>query len=76
MKLDSLIETIDVHCFRRGIAVEQFVDTIQEISALLDSLEIPVNKLPQFIAKEKEELEILKTKQAPTIGRCYAGYSS
>lgn len=22
MKLDSLIETIDVHCFRRGIAVE------------------------------------------------------
>lgn len=60
MQIDSLIETIDVHCFRRGIAVEQFVDTIQEISALLDSLEIPVNELPQFIAKEKEELEILK----------------
>ena len=57
MQIDSLIETIDVHCFRRGIAVEQFVDTIQEISALLDSLEIPV---PQLIAKEKEELEILK----------------
>lgn len=85
MKLDSLIETIDVHCFRRGIAVEQFVDTIQEISALLDSLEIPVNELPQFIAKEKEELETLKQvvrdtkskdKEAPTIGRCYAGYSS
>jgi hypothetical protein len=60
MKLDFLIETIDVHCFRCGIAVEQFVDTIQEISALLDSLEIPVNELPQFIAKEKEELETLK----------------
>ena len=60
MKLDFLIETIDVHCFRRGIAVEQFVDTIQEISALLDSLEIPVNELPQFIAKEKGELETLK----------------
>jgi hypothetical protein len=36
------------------------LDTIQEISALLDSLEIPVNELPQFIAKEKEELETLK----------------
>jgi hypothetical protein len=60
MQIDSLIEAIDVHCFRRGIAVEQFVDTIQEISALLDSLEIPVNELPQFIAKEKEEIEILK----------------
>jgi hypothetical protein len=85
MQIDSLIETIDVHCFRRGIAVEQFVDTIQEISALLDSLEIPVNELPQFIAKEKEELHTLKQvvrdtkskdKEAPTIGRCYAGYSS
>jgi len=60
MQIDSLVETIDVHCFRRGIAVEQFVDTIQEISALLDSLEIPVNELPKFIAKEKEELETLK----------------
>lgn len=60
MQIDSLIEAIDVHCFRRGIAVEQFVDTIQEISALLDSLEIPVNELPQFIAKEKEQIEILK----------------
>jgi hypothetical protein len=86
MQIDSLIEAIDVHCFRRGIAVEQFVDTIQEISALLDSLEIPVNELPQFIAKEKEEIEILKQvsrdtkskkdKEVPTIGRCYAGYSS
>lgn len=60
MQIDSLIEAIDVHCFRRGIAVEQFVDTIQEISALLHSLEIPVNELPQFIAKEKEQIEILK----------------
>jgi hypothetical protein len=59
MKLDYLIETINVHCFRCCIAVEQFVDSIQEISALLDSLEIPVNELPQFIAKE-EELETLK----------------
>lgn len=60
MQIDSLIETIDLHCFRRGMAVEQFVDAIQNISALLDNLEIPINELPQFIAKEKEELEIQK----------------
>ena len=41
MKIDSLIETIDVHCFRRGIAVEQFVDTIQYVSSLSDKLGIP-----------------------------------
>ena len=56
-QIDSLIENIDVHCFKRGITAEQFVDTIQNISALSDNLAIPVDKLPQFIAKKKEEYE-------------------
>ena len=59
-QIDSLIENIDVHCFKRGITAEQFVDTIQNISELLDNLAIPVDKLPQFIAKKKEEYESLK----------------
>ena len=41
MKIDSLIETIDVHCFRLSIAVEQFVDTIQYVSSLSKNLGIP-----------------------------------
>jgi hypothetical protein len=57
MQVDSLIETIDVHCFRRGIAGEQFVDTIQNVSSLSENLVIPIEQLPQHVAREKEELE-------------------
>ena len=57
MKIDSLIETIDVHCFRRGIAAEQFVDIIQNISSISDNLGIPLDQLPQHVTREKEELE-------------------
>ena len=56
-QIDSLIENIDVHCFKCGMTAEQFVVTVQDISALSDNLAIPVDKLPQFIAKKKEEYE-------------------
>jgi hypothetical protein len=56
-QVDSLIETIDVHCFRRGVTVEEFVNTIQNISSLSDDLGIPLDQLPQYVATQKEELE-------------------
>jgi hypothetical protein len=57
MKIDSLIDTIDVHCFRRSITVEEFVDRIQNISSLSEDLGIPLDQLPQHIARQKEEFE-------------------
>lgn len=37
-QIDSLIEAIDVHCFRRGVTVEEFINTIQNVSSLSDDL--------------------------------------
>jgi hypothetical protein len=57
MQIDSLIDAIDEHCFRHGITVEQFVSIIQEISSLSDKVEIPLDQLFEYVAREKKELE-------------------
>jgi hypothetical protein len=57
MKIESLIDVIDVHCFRLGITVQEFVDRIQNLSSLSEDLGIPLDQLPQQIAREKEEFE-------------------
>ena len=56
-QIDSLIEAIDVHCCRRGVTIDEFVDRIQNVSSLSDDLGIPLDQLPQYVAREKEELE-------------------
>ena len=56
-QVDSLIDAIDEHCFRHGITVEQFVSIIQEISSLSDKVEIPLDQLSEYVARELKELE-------------------
>jgi hypothetical protein len=56
-QIDSLIEAIDVHCCSRGVTIDEFVDRIQNVSSLSDDLGIPLDQLPQYVAREKEELE-------------------
>ena len=59
-QIDSIIEQIDVHCFKLGITPEQLVENIQKVSALSENLGISLNELPQMIAAENEKLETLK----------------
>jgi hypothetical protein len=59
-QIDSIIEQIHVHCFRRGISPEQLVENIQKVSALSENLGISLDELPQMITAENEKLETLK----------------
>lgn len=57
MKIDSFIDIIDVHAFRRGISVEQFVATIYNLFSLEEQLGMPLDQLPQHLAKSDEEIK-------------------
>ena len=54
-QIDSIIEHIDVHCFKLGITPEQLVYNIQKVSALSKNLGISLNELPQMITAENEK---------------------
>jgi hypothetical protein len=56
-QIDSLIENIDVHCLKRGLKPEEFVNTIDDVSALSDSLSVPVDKMPTYINQGRIEVE-------------------
>ena len=62
IKIDSLIETIDVHCFRRRLSVEQFVDTIQNLSSLSEKIGMPLDHLPMHVDRLKQEIKSLEEK--------------
>jgi 5'(3')-deoxyribonucleotidase len=58
--IESFIENIDTHCFRHNIRFAEFVDTINELSALSDSFGIQLNQLPKHIQEEEIRLKALK----------------
>jgi 5'(3')-deoxyribonucleotidase len=59
-QIESFIENIDTHCFRHNIRFAEFVDTINELSALSDSFGIQLNQLPKHIQEEEIRLKALK----------------
>jgi hypothetical protein len=56
-QIDSLIENIDVHCLKHGLKPEEFVNTIDNVSALSNSLSVPLDKIPSYITQERREVE-------------------
>src|SRR5918996_1690824 len=61
-QIKSFIENINVHCFKRGLKAEEFVNTINKIVALSQNLGMPVEQLPHYIIQEKLEMEKVKQK--------------
>jgi hypothetical protein len=59
-QIESLIENMDVHCFRRGVKPEEFVNTINKISLLSDNLGIPIDEISQYISQEQERLKEIR----------------
>jgi hypothetical protein len=59
-QIESLIETCNIHCFKRSLKAEEFVNIINKVVALSQSLGIPVEQLPHYITQEKLELEKVK----------------
>jgi chromosome segregation ATPase len=68
-RIDSLIDNANTHCFKRGLTGEEYFNNVDEVYALSDNLQMPLDELPNYIIKEQlelqkveEEIEDAKTK--------------
>jgi DNA repair exonuclease SbcCD ATPase subunit len=60
--MESLIANAEVHCFKRGIKLQEFFNIIDEVSAYSNMIGIPLKELPAHIAQQQKVLEELKEK--------------
>ena len=58
--VESFIENINIHCFKRRLIAEEFINIINKVSALSKNLGIPVEHLPDYIEQKQFELEKVK----------------
>jgi transcriptional regulator with XRE-family HTH domain len=61
-QIESLIENINIHCFKHGLTGEEFLNIVNKIVSLSQKLGIPVEQLPHYITQGKLELEKVKEK--------------
>jgi transcriptional regulator with XRE-family HTH domain len=61
-QIDSLIENVDEHCFRKQISIEHFVKLVQEVAETLLKYDCSINDLPELIAEKQVELIDLEQK--------------
>jgi transcriptional regulator with XRE-family HTH domain len=61
-QIDSLIESVDEHCFKMQIRVEHFVKLVQEVAETLLKYNCSINELPELIAEKQTELIELQEK--------------
>ena len=67
-KIESLVTTAELHCFRRGLEMQEFFDIVEEVASYSNDLGIPVEDLPSHIEQQKGTLEKLNSqiKEAKT----------
>src|SRR5215218_10981818 len=58
--VESLIENINIHCFKCGLTAEEFINTVDKVSALSENLGMPVDQLSRYIIQEQLELKKLR----------------
>jgi hypothetical protein len=56
-QVETLIENINIHCFKHGLTGEEFLNIVNNVCALLDNLGMPLDQLPNHIMQEQLELE-------------------
>ena len=54
---ESLIEKINIHCFKRGLTAEEFFNNVDKVCALSENLGMPVDQLPNYIIRQQLELQ-------------------
>ena len=56
-KVEDFVKHLEIHCFKRGLTPNTFMNLVANISSLSDSLGVPVEELPESIKSSKELLE-------------------
>ena len=59
-QIESVIENMDVHCFKRDLKPEEFINTINKVCIISDNLGIPVDGMPEYMAQEQEKLNKIR----------------
>jgi transcriptional regulator with XRE-family HTH domain len=54
---ESIIEKINIHCFKRGLTAEEFFNNVDKVCALSENLGMPVDQLPNYIIRQQLELQ-------------------
>ena len=65
-QIDSLIEIVDEHCFRRNMTLEWFVDVIGHVALVSDKYNCPIEKLDEL----KDEMEAKMTDLDREVAAC------
>ena len=58
-KMESLIISIEVFCFKQNLSVKQFIDILYELYWAADKLDIPLENFPGYIEQLKAEKDSL-----------------
>jgi len=61
-QIELFFENVDVHCFKKELASEEFIRTINEISELSKKFGVPLAILPEYLIKRRAELAQLNAK--------------
>src|SRR5918999_2177544 len=56
-KIESLIDVVEVHCFRRGLNPEEFFKVVEEAASYSDKVGIPLEDLPDHLSEQKSTLD-------------------
>jgi hypothetical protein len=52
-KIESLVTIAELHCYRRGLEMQEFFDIVEEVASYSNKLGIPVEDLPSNIEEQK-----------------------
>jgi hypothetical protein len=61
-EIEQFVENIDIHCFKKGVAIQEFIRTINEVSELSKNFGVPLGKLPEHLIELRAELSQLNAK--------------
>ena len=77
-KMESLIISIEVFCFKQNLSVKQFMDILYERYWAADKLDIPLENFPGYDFYKQidvnEFYSYLKEKYQDRTARCYLSY--
>jgi hypothetical protein len=59
-KIETLIVSLAVFCFKRGFSIDEFIDVIENMSSLEHKTKIPIDQLPNQLLQKQRHLESIE----------------
>jgi transcriptional regulator with XRE-family HTH domain len=59
-KIESLIVALEVHCFKAGLPINEFIDLVDDISSAADRLGVTLENLPSYVRGLEDDTHRLR----------------